>query len=191
MMARVCVRRPSRHLEVPPRQSQRGTGEGGRGLGGGVLQSPGPQRALGIPSVSLPAGFANEHSTASVGARAAQGDRLATSAQQHPVMACCLELLLGLSNHLAMVVHMGVGLELFRPQAPTAHRFQIPLACERDLAFSSLACTVMLHWAQVGEWDPGATLHAWWYAMKSFLPLRRLTRVASAQDAAVPLSSPP
>ena len=42
----------------------------------------------------------------------------------------------------------------------------------------------------MGKWDPDATLHVCWYAMKSFLPLRRPTREVSAQGTAVPLSSP-
>ena len=49
---------------------------------------------------------------------------------------------------------------------------------------------VMLHWAQVGECDLDVALHMYWHAMQSFLPLHRLSRVASAQGTAVPLSLP-
>ena len=68
-----------------------------------------------------------------------------------PVTVCWCESLPELSTHLAMVVHIGVGSELCRPQDPTVRRFHSPLVCERDLALTSLAWTVMLHCLHVGE----------------------------------------
>ena len=49
-----------------------------------------------------------------------------------PVTACRCEVLPGLSTHLAMPVHIGVGSELLRPQDPIVCQFLFPL--ERDLA---------------------------------------------------------
>ena len=62
-----------------------------------------------------------------------------------PVTACRCELLPGLCTHLVMVVHIGVRSEFLSRQDPAARRFHFPLACERDLALSSLACKVMLY----------------------------------------------
>ena len=61
-----------------------------------------------------------------------------------PITVCWHVLLPGLGTHLAMPRHVGVGSELLRPQDPTARRFHFPLVCERDLALSSLTCSVML-----------------------------------------------
>ena len=92
-----------------------------------------------------------------------------------------------LHGHLRAVVRIHLGWEVGGHYSYCLRRLRADtLACELDLALSSLACTVMLHWAQVGEWAPGATLHA----MKSFLPLRCPAQVASAHGMAVPLSSP-
>ena len=59
-----------------------------------------------------------------------------------------------------MLVHIGVESELLRPHDVKGRLFQFSLVRERDLALSSLACTVTLHWAHLGEWDPDATMHA-------------------------------
>ena len=94
----------------------------------------------------------------------------------------------GLGTHLVMLVHFGIGSGLLRLQGPAGGRFHFPLACERDLALSSLACTVMVHTTHVGEWVPDVTLRACWYAMKSFLALRWLVRAGGAHGTLVPLS---